>query len=224
MNPDVVISCPACRHLVRVPEDWLGTQVQCPQCQALFQAPVRQADGSLTQSTLPAVGRRPVERDVVRRRPDWLLFLPAFGLMLTGVIGILVSAWLLLIISKDPDRLRDAIAQQMPMWKQWGLVPNLPNAADQRKAEAEKIEEMLESFRFQSFFGLPISALVVLGGLAIVVRRGYPFALLGSILAIINLPHACCLLGIIPGIWASILLLTPEGREHFRHPSRDELP
>src|SRR5262245_58266686 len=33
------IFCPACRHKLRIPEDLLGTEVQCPECKAQFVAP-----------------------------------------------------------------------------------------------------------------------------------------------------------------------------------------
>ena len=63
MQPETeLIACPACDRLARVPIDWLGQPVQCPQCRAMFRAPVRQWDG-LTAAELisrpPAAGPAP---------------------------------------------------------------------------------------------------------------------------------------------------------------------
>ena len=121
MPADEVISCPACRHLLRVPADWLGTRVQCPKkCRSLFQAPLRAADGTLTE---PELAGPAAAHPVAARRPDRMLLLPAFGLMITGTLGAIVAASTLYAISQDPAGMRQAMLDQVPQWRQMGLLP-----------------------------------------------------------------------------------------------------
>src|SRR5207249_9757968 len=90
MPPETeVITCPACRHLLRVPADWLGQTVQCPECKATFRAPVRDGD-RLTEPELisrPA----PAAAPAAARKPDVMLLLPAFGLLFVGFAGLVVN-------------------------------------------------------------------------------------------------------------------------------------
>src|SRR5262245_47852124 len=114
MTPETeVIACPACKHVVRVPLDWLGTQVQCPECKAMFRAPVRGADGKLTE---PELISRPALAPAApaASKPDLMLLLPAFGLMLCGVTGVLVNGFLLFVFFKEANGALDWARNQMP--------------------------------------------------------------------------------------------------------------
>src|SRR5215468_5353986 len=98
-----VISCPACRHLLRVPLDWLGQPVQCPECKAMFQAPTRTADGLTDPKLLsppPAAAGK---------RLDPMLLLPAFGLMLLGFAGVLVNGVLTYLFLSDAGWAKDHV-------------------------------------------------------------------------------------------------------------------
>ena len=106
-----VIACPACKHLVRVPLDWLGTQVQCPECQAMFRAPIR-VDGKLTDAELLSRPESAPAAPKSRTSADLMLLLPAFGLLLCGLVGAAVNGWLLFMILSDPAGGREWAAKQ----------------------------------------------------------------------------------------------------------------
>ena len=66
----------------------------------MFRAPVRDAGGKLTEAELlsrpaPATATAP-------RKPDVMLLLPAFGLLLCGIAGMLINAVLLYLLLSDP--------------------------------------------------------------------------------------------------------------------------
>src|SRR4051794_27881298 len=105
-----VISCPACNHLLRVPLDLLGVQVQCPECRAMFKAPVRDGRGGLTAAELIS---RPAGAagEPGTRRADWMLLLPAFGLMFCGVAGFVVNARYGYVFLTDPATGKELVRQ-----------------------------------------------------------------------------------------------------------------
>src|SRR6266540_4357856 len=105
MTPETeVISCPACKHLLRVPADWLGQTVQCPECQASFAAPRREGE-MLTAAVListPAAPEQPFHKPA-----DRALWLPAFALMLLGVVSACVNTLTILEIARDPAKFEE---------------------------------------------------------------------------------------------------------------------
>jgi hypothetical protein len=204
VNETEVIACPACKHVLRVPADWLGATVQCPECQAKFTAPRRDGD-RLTEPILlsPPEGPAAVKRKVA----DRMLWAPAFGLMLVGVVSLVVNGLTLAAIARDPAQFEE-----------------------QKKAEAAELGKLLgqdlqagannpgANWRLLaaiSAWGIVCAAASFLGGLGIVLRRWYRLARLGSALAIVNVAGCCCVPGAVCGIWASLLLMSEEGREHF---------
>ena len=135
MTPETeVIACPACKHLVRVPLDWLGTQVQCPECQAMFRAPVR-VDGKLTEAELLS---RPASADAPKPRPrmDIMLLLPAFGLLLCGVLGVVVNGWLLVLVS-DADAGKEWAGKQVEAMRKMGMGAGEPSEKQAEKDAQE---------------------------------------------------------------------------------------
>lgn len=208
-----VIACPACRHLLRVPLDWLGTQVQCPECRALFRAPVRDADGKLTEPQLlsaPTPAAPPP-----RRRFDAMLLLPAFGLMLCGVAGVLVNAVLLYLLLSDPVWGKSwAKAQVETVKKLGGAAPEEPPEQKAAKDEQEA-ERLARQFRVILPIALVVSAVVLAGGLSIALRRNYRLAQVACVLASVNIAHCCCVPGAAFGLWGLLMLGSDEGREHF---------
>ena len=100
-------SCPACQRQVQVPEEYLGRQVKCPECEQVF---TPRAIASGVQAEPPAPGRDAPGRgwaddeeydDIgVRRRPDrphrggMILAFGILGVVL-GICGIIFGpiAW-----------------------------------------------------------------------------------------------------------------------------------
>src|SRR4051794_2498117 len=137
MPPETeVIACPACRHLVRVPADWLGQPVQCPECKASFKAPVRDGDRltdaellSAPASTAPAPPRGKL---------DVMLLLPAFGLMLVGFASTAVNGWYTARYVANPAAADQDVAVILKSFKAQGKDEKADDDAKQVEQEAAK--------------------------------------------------------------------------------------
>lgn len=209
-----VISCPACKHLVRVPADWLGQTVQCPECKATFTAPVRDGD-RLTDPVL--LSGPPDARPAAagRARGDTMLMLPAFGLMVLGIASVVVNVYTGVRYARDPAAAEREIVQILGAWRG---APELGEKVDEetRAQEQELVERSVRTVRVVVPICAVVGGLVFYGGLAIVRRRHYRMAQLGCVLASVNLANGCCVPGAIVGLWGLLLLLSDEGREHFQ--------
>jgi hypothetical protein len=213
MSPETeVISCPACNHLLRVPLEWLGQPVQCPECKAMFKAPVRDGD-ALTRPELispPAPAAQPGPR----KKLDAMLLLPAFGLLFCGVAGLIVNGMLTYKILADPAGGVQWAKNQLPALRQFGIGADDP-PEEQEKRDDERAREMAATFRWVFPLGLLASGLALLGGLSIALRWSHKLAQLGCVAAAVNLPHLCCVPGSVAGLWGLLMLNSDEGRAHF---------
>src|SRR5437773_1884203 len=117
-----VISCPACNHLLRVPLDWLGQSVQCPECKATFKAPVRVGDG-LTAPELISRPAAPGGPATARKRLDPMLLLPAFGLLVVGFTGLVVGGANTARYLGDPAAAKQDVLQLIEESGRRGLAP-----------------------------------------------------------------------------------------------------
>ena len=134
-----VISCPACSHLLRVPLDWLGQPVQCPECKAMFKAPVPDGD-TLTKPELISRPPRSTGQAPPRKKLDAMLLLPAFGLLFCGVAGIIINGMLAYLFLADPAGGKQYIRNQMPEFRKAGLGANdPPEVREQRDEERAEI-------------------------------------------------------------------------------------
>ena len=209
-----VIACPACKHLVRVPLDWLGQQVQCPECKAMFLAPVREG-GKLTEPVLlsspaPAAPANP------RQGMDPMLLLPAFGLLVLGFAGFVVGAVLTYRYFKDPLEATDDVLMLIKESRKRGLMTQGPEEPEAR-AEFDKdlARRRTPAVRVLVPVFAVVSALIFYGGVAIATRRHYRMAKLACVLALVNVPYGCCFPGVLVGLWGLLMLNSDEGREHF---------
>lgn len=208
MPPETeVIACPACRHLVRVPADWLGQTVQCPECKATFTAPWREGD-ALGEAVLLSSPQLDAKADPARRQADTALWIPAFGLMLLGIISLVVNGLTIAQIVRDPAKFEEQKkAQAADMAKQLGQDP-------------KEVGENNPGANWKLLLGVTIwsvfcGGMSFAGGLATALRKGYRIARIGSVLAGLNFAGFCCVPGALVGIWSWTLLRTPKGREHF---------
>ncbi|MBN9122464.1 MAG: hypothetical protein J0I06_25525 [Planctomycetes bacterium] len=212
MTPETeIVACPACKHLLRVPLDWLGTQVQCPECKAMFRAPVR-VGGKLTEPEL--IARPPAAPAPVPRRLDAMLLLPAFGLLLCGVVGAVVNGVFLYLFVTDPAGARGWARNQVPALRQIGF--GTPGTPEEQAAEDEQNAEQLAGvYRWLVPVSFAVSLAVFAGGLSILWGRNYRFAQVACVLAAVNVAHVCCVPGALAGLWGLLMLGSDEGREHF---------
>jgi hypothetical protein len=211
MTPETeVLSCPACKHLVRVPLDWLGTLVQCPECKAMFRAPVK-VDGKLTEPEL--ISRPPSTAAPAAPKLDVMLLLPAFGLLLCGMMGLLVNAGFLYQFYAAPGGAKVWADGQIPTLRKFGLGADIPPEQRVQRDDADAAQ-IARFYPWVVGVSLPVSAVVFLGGLAIVFRRNYRIAQVACVLATVNI-HGCCVLGAFAGLWGLLMLSSDEGHEHF---------
>lgn len=206
-----VIACPACKHLVRVPADWLGQTVQCPECKATFTAPVRVGD-RLTEPTLLAAPASLTTSTPAK--PDPVLTLPAFGLMLVGIVSFLVNGFLLIQFLSSPDHGKEWLQAQMPQVRQWGFQEKDAKGTPEEQ-DAQAAAELAPKLLWVWPIAMAAGAVTFAGGVAMIRRKGYRLAQIGCLVAALNLPHLCCVPGAVLGLWGLLLLMSDEGREHF---------
>jgi len=200
-----VIACPACRHIVRIPADWLGQTVQCPECKATFTAPVREAGGLTDAVLLSQPDAKPAPP---RPNEDRALWLPAFGLMLLGVASLVSNAVTLEAVATDREKFEEQKKIEAAAWaEKFGQDPD----KDGKDHPAANWQTLLGF----SIWGVVCGAASFAGGAAIALRRGYSLARIGAALAIVNFAGCCCVPGALVGGWAWMLLRTDEGRGHF---------
>ncbi|MBM3981654.1 MAG: hypothetical protein FJ304_15530 [Planctomycetes bacterium] len=214
MTPETeVIACPACKHLLRVPLDWLGTEVRCPECKALFLAPVRE-NGALSEPVLLARANQQLGGAPARRKADLMLMLPAFGLLLCGFAGFVINAILAYLMFTDPAGATGWARNQMPALRQAGFGTD--GTPEEKAAEDERNAAQLAAvYRVLIPVALVLSAITLAGGLATMLRRGYRLAQIGCVAAALNVAHGCCVPGALFGLWGLLMLGSEEGREHF---------
>ncbi|MFO0803850.1 MAG: hypothetical protein U0791_12115 [Gemmataceae bacterium] len=206
MTPETeVIACPACRHLVRVPADWLGTQVQCPECRAQFTAPIRVGD-KLGEAVL--LSQPDAKTTPARPSADRALWLPAFALMLLGVVSLVSNAAALYAIATDRNAYEEQKKEQGADWAE--------QMGQDRKLGEDHFAANWKAQLGLTVWGVVCSGASFAGGAAIALRRGYAVARLGSALAAVNFHFLCCVPGAIVGGRAWMLLGTEEGRAHFQ--------
>ncbi len=210
-----VISCPACQHLLRVPLDWLGQPVQCPECRAKFRAPIRTADGLSAPALLePAPAR--THASMPRKRLDPLLLLPAFGLLFVGFAGMVVGGINSMRYLSDREEAKRDVLQLIEESRKRGLFTGGPEEPAARARHDEQFaDEQVGKIRVLIPVFTLMSAIVFLGGVAMAVRRGYRLAQIGCILASVNVAYGCCIPGAVAGLWGFLMLNSAEGRAHF---------
>lgn len=215
MPPETeVISCPACKHLVRVPADWLGQAVQCPECRAKFTAPVRDGD-HLTDAVLLSAPA-PVNPPGARPKADPLLLLPAWGLMLVGVASVVADGAKSYEFLTKPGAAERNILDLTERARKGGYVKDGPEAEAEREAFDEaRAAEYAKIIRIILPVCTVAGVVVFLGGLAMARRRNYRLAQLGCVLAAVNVANGCCIPGAVFGLWGLLMLMGDEGRSHF---------
>ena len=217
MTPETeVIACPACKHLVRVPLDWLGTPVQCPECKAMFRAPAR-VDGKLTAAELLLRPASSADAPKPPKRMDAMLLLPAFGLLVCGCAGLAVGATNAVRYLRDAGAAKQDVAQLIQETRQNGMLTDGPQEPEaQARFDDDLATQRARPLRTLVPLFAVVSGFVFYGGIAMATRRHYRMAQLGCALAVVNLAYGCCVPGAVAGLWGLLMLGSDEGREHFR--------
>jgi len=212
------IYCPACNRKLRVPEEMLGQPVQCPLCRSAFVAPLRgpAVPPGEPPLVLPAPAARPpaeplppseaqVEAALTQLRP------PATTLLALGVLG-----WFANVIQAFRVKwqgLEGAAEQVADFQKRLRTVPPSP---ERDMLERLFTPEFLYNFQLSlALLFLIICTCIIIGATQMLRLRRYWMAVLGSILAMVNINECCCVLGLPFGIWCLVVLMRPEVRRAF---------
>lgn len=205
MSQTEIIACPACRHVVRVPTDWLGQTVQCPECKATFTAPVRE-NGRLTDPVLisapaPVAGPRP-------ERTGLILTCAGVGLAFVGLASVALNVWAMAQFAGTGEGGRELVKAQLPMLRGAGFAP--PAGDDPAADEKVAAELAPKVFRVLPV-GVVLALVTAAGGVSMVRRRNYRLAQLGCLAAVVNIPGGCCVPGAVCAFWGMLALLGDDG-------------
>jgi predicted Zn finger-like uncharacterized protein len=241
-----IVNCPKCDRKLRVPDDLIGQAVKCPTCSETFTATIaapepppsvpappppfplpdrsepellqrryeEEAGGAEAPPPFPREGnyrdgprRGDYDDESERYRQRMALHGPAMnavsgpatGLLVTGILGIISTVLWALV--------------------QMGQIAEMGGRGRRRGGMAGGGgDEAVMGFVlcFGVLFAIAMCVLVIMGAQKMKRLESYGFAMTGSILAMIPCTSPCCLLGLPFGIWAVVVLNSPEVRDAFR--------
>ncbi len=225
------IHCPSCNRELRVPDELLGKKVKCPACSTTFTASVAgletepQAPTPLGSEPSSPVRLQPAPEEGVdaaggyqedyerpsrpsrdRSRGLAVMRPPAICLLVSSVISILVVGYFMVVALAVTKGQFEAQMQAQ------GKV--------QTPQEKEAAEKMIGFFIgpgpavFHLLF-IGVNLLIILSSIMMLIGKMRWLAVLGSILAILNVDCVCCVLGIPFGIWSLIALNNPDAKAAF---------
>lgn len=195
METDILF-CPACQGKVRIPRDLLGTAVRCPLCQAQFTAPPPPIElrPQISTSVPSDFEFRPDSAPTANQGTG--VILSGIAVVVTSLLSILACLFRL-YAATHPDVMQSIIEE--------GPFGPPPPGFD-----------LAAIFLVWGAIFLVVSLVAVTGGFAMVLRRGYAVALIGSIASLLNVADCCCLpFNFLAGLIALIVLLMPDGRQAF---------
>jgi hypothetical protein len=228
-----LIRCPTCRRKLRVPDELLARNVECPDCRAVFVAEVESEDvepaaprartaATRSSSTIEIETddrRDEDDEDVPRRyrrrarraqaRDD--VAGPAVGLVTVAAIDILLAFYFIfmsLVTAANGPEARGKLER--------GPAPN--QGPVEPKADPEEEAERIVGSAVIVLWGvvcLLCGILTMIGGLLMKGLRGYSLALTCSALTVVPCTAPCCLAGVPIGIWSLVVLSRSEVRAAF---------
>ncbi len=204
------IFCPACNNKLRVPDDLMGQEVQCPKCQRMFTAPpppttsIRPADqAEASPRPMPIRPSNGFEEDedrwdVERRQqPGPNPMPPGIFLAVAALLGVLVNLGDIALTVFFPNFFKQAVA-------------NNPFGGAAGGVDIGAIKVVM------SVVCLLVSLVSLTGAVAMIRRRVWWLAIVGCFVAIFNVNEFCCLLGAPAGIWGLIVLFNENTRRTFQ--------
>lgn len=228
------IHCPSCNRELRVPDELLGKKVKCPACSTTFtasvappeEAPPASAPETGHEEEAPRPQRlRPAPRDEYQdegadddydrpmgRQPKRYrrglagLRAPAICLLVSAILSLLVDGYFMVVALVATKAQMNAQMQAQ-------------NPA-QNPQEREMAEKMMGYFigpgpAVVHLIFMGVNLVIILSSIMMLIGKMRWLAITGSILAILNIDCACCLLGIPFGIWSLIALNNPDAKAAF---------
>jgi hypothetical protein len=138
---------------------------------------------------------------------------PAICMLVASVLGLLGIAWFMVsTLAVDRQDFDRQMERRMA-----GNQNGRPLSPQERAQITDILDVVLgqPAMVFHAVF-LLVNLVVLLGSIMMLAGRARWLGILASILALINLDCACCLLGIPFGIWSLVALSRPEVKATFR--------
>lgn len=226
---EFVITCPtrSCGRPLKLPADAVGQPLSCPHCRTPIRV-ILGPDGTPASVTAP---------DRLLRVPRRLL-VPGFGLLILGVAGAFVNGYVAVDCFANPGGAREHAARYV---QEFNNLDKQMNFNRKRKADDDASEH--EAFMAAAGGGAGATVLIAIdtamtdawatrmksvhaasaiasllaavGGWCILRGRGYALGLLGSVAVMASVGQACCVPGIVVGLWGILVLARDDGRSHF---------
>jgi hypothetical protein len=226
---DFVITCPtpACGKPLKLPADAVEKPLTCPHCRT----PLRVAlgpDGTPARVTAP--GR-------LMRVPR-MLMVPGFMLLILGVAGAFVNGYIAVDCFANPGAAAVHAARYV---REFNNLDEQMNFNRKRKKDDDASDHEVFMAAAGGGAGATVllgidtamtaawttrmklvhtasaltSLLAAVGGWCILRGRWYPVALVGCVAAMTTVGQACCIPGILAGLWGILVLARDDGRTHF---------
>ena len=206
------IFCPACNNKLRVPDDLMGQEVQCPKCQTMFVAPP--PPGAVMPADHPEAPPRRLPAspagfdddaadrwdDEPRRAPVGPNPMPAgVCLLVVSILGLLSGGLRLGLAIGAPDQLKKIMANN-PMFGGGGMPAGL---------------DIVMVVLVAGIIFTAMSLLSLAGAMCMIRRKLWGLAVAGCFLAMFNPTDGCCILGLPVGIWGLVVLFNENTKRSF---------
>lgn len=225
-----IIHCPnpVCQRLLNLPSEAIGKPISCPYCRSSIRIEWSE-QGAAQEVRLGQTGGLRIPR---------MLQVPGFLLLILGVAGIFVNLYVAGRIDNEAgfaltyarDRVRDLRqatglsgfsntsrdSDEVGPWELFAAAAGpAALATEQMRADEELAQTWAPRMQPLHYLFAGVSLISAIGGVCILRGRGYWFAFIGCLAAILNLNNACCFPGAIGGIWGILVLIRDDGRVHF---------
>ena len=209
----IQVNCPSCGQSLRVPDELLGRNVRCPQCQTTFEAAGAAETAAEESPSFEQWQTSETPPPSSHERARQAIMIPAILLLVVGILGVLLSGYYLftgLFLGQNPDLVRQQMKVSLEM--QGKKVEEL------RPEERQMVEAISgwigPGYTIAGLVGIPLSLLVVFGSIQMLRLRMRGLAVTASVVAM--LPYSCCcVLGLPIGIWSLMVLARPEVKAAF---------
>jgi hypothetical protein len=111
------------------------------------------------------------------------------------------------------------VAPEIPVDARRDAMKGMAGGGVQQAPRAEEMRQQQITGPIGSIFMVSAATFMLIGGIKMKSLRGWGWALAGSILAIFP-GMCCCCTGLLPGIWALVVLLNADVKQAFSNASR----
>ena len=228
--PSYRINCPnpSCAQPLNLPTEGIGLELSCPHCRAAIAVelgPDGQPVSTKVKKSAWGVPRR--------------LIGPGFALVIFGVAGMFANGYIAQDCLLHPEAAREHADNFVRFFRQAEKTVGQKDESKQKTPDVTPLDQFAalagqaarvaheeEMHEARAAAGAPsvlpwnlgfffVSAVVALGGLAILRGRMFWLAITGCAAACLNINFCCCLPGVLIGAWGFFVLVRDESRSFF---------